>query len=162
MISPKTKDEEISFWSEKVGIVAPHNAQGRYIIRNIFNRIKSRSNLTPKELMEQLRNTTFSVEKFQGSDRDFIIGTIGVSSRMQLEKEEEFIYELNRFNVLTSRAKGKIVLIASSNFLNYLPRKRSAMENSSRIRQFVEMCQNEEDIQLNLMGQSLLIKFRYS
>ncbi|RMG33788.1 MAG: hypothetical protein D6732_11375 [Methanobacteriota archaeon] len=162
MISPQTPEEEIEFWSNQIGIVAPHNAQGRFIIRNIFNRINTISQLDAKRLMDQLRNTTFSVEKFQGSDRDLIIGTIGISSRLQLEKEEEFIYELNRFNVLTSRAKGKIILVASSNFLEYLPRKRVALENSARIRQFVNMCTNEKKLTVDINGNKIPITFKYS
>lgn len=162
MVSPQTKDEEREFWSEKIGIVAPHNAQGRFITRELFGRMKEKSKLSPDELMEQLRNTTFSVEKFQGSDRDFIIGTIGISSRMQLQKEEEFIYELNRFNVLTSRAKRKIVLIASENFLNYIPKRRTAMENAARIRLFADMCKNEETLCFNIGDMKIHTEVKFS
>ncbi len=130
--------EEKIFWQEKIGIIAPHNAQSRLIIRKLTEELHKRKMtlLDNNELMQLLRNTIFSVEKFQGSDRDFIIATIGVSSKDQLRAEEEFIYELNRFNVLTSRAKSKIVLISSRNFLDYVPNDRIIMEYASKIRSF--------------------------
>ncbi len=158
MIEPDSVQSEKEFWSTKIGIVAPHNAQGRLIVRKIYESLKDISNLQNEELMAELRNTTFSVEKFQGSDRDLIIGTIGISSRSQLEKEEEFIYELNRFNVLTSRAKGKIILVASNNFLNYIPKKRQSMKNASRIRNFVDMCTGKETILFK--NQPITVKYK--
>ncbi len=145
--NPRTVKEEKDVWRKGIGIVAPHNAHGRLIVRLIFDEIYELSKMSAEDLMDELRSTTFSVEKFQGSDRDFIIGTIGVSSKIQLQKEEEFIYQINRFNVLTSRGKSKIVLIVAQNFLNYLPRKREVLKNASRIRSFVEMCNVEEKIE---------------
>ncbi|MCH8906968.1 MAG: AAA family ATPase, partial [Candidatus Heimdallarchaeota archaeon] len=165
MIEPSTREEEIKFWTEKVGIVAPHNAQSRLIIQNIFMFMiaNNLSQLNEDELMEGLRGTIFSVEKFQGSDRDLIIGTIGISSKDQLRAEEEFIYELNRFNVLTSRAKSKVILICSQNFLKYFPMKREVMENSSKIKDYVEnYCDTSIafDLDISHLGRKS-IEFRY-
>ncbi|GAH11324.1 unnamed protein product, partial [marine sediment metagenome] len=71
MCNPKTEKEETLFWTEKLGVVAPHNAQGRLIIRRLFDELtnlkKRRSCLKNPDLMRQLRNTVYSVEKFQGS-----------------------------------------------------------------------------------------------
>jgi superfamily I DNA and/or RNA helicase len=50
-----------------------------------------------------------------------IIASIGLSDRDQLRKENEFIYNLNRFNVLTSRAKNKVILVCSEEFLEFHP-----------------------------------------
>ena len=66
----------------------------------------------------ELKKAIVSVEKFQGSDRSLIIATMGISDNDQLAAEEEFIYDLNRFNVLTSRAKSKVILLCSRNFLD--------------------------------------------
>lgn len=138
-------DEERHFWAEHLGIVSPHNAHGRLIARQLFDRLTAgggagpRTTLSPDALMESLRHTIYSVEKFQGSDRTCIIGSVGISSRDQLAAEEAFIYDLNRFNVLTSRAKDKIVLICSRNYLDYIPRDRDVMGYAARVRDFAEV-----------------------
>ncbi len=139
-LAVSSAEEEMHFWREHVGIVAPHNAQGRLITRRIFDRLTDGpsplTHLSAGELMASLRNTIYSVEKFQGSDRTFIIGSVGVSSRDQLGAEEEFIYDLNRFNVLTSRARQKMLLICSRNYLDFIPRDRDVMGYAARVRDF--------------------------
>ncbi len=148
MINPKTGKEETQFWKEKLGVVAPHNAQGRLIIRKIFDRLtedKNRlTNLENQELMRRLRNTVYSVEKFQGSDRDLIIASFGLSDKDQLDAESEFIYNLNRFNVLTSRAKYKLILVMSKKFLGFIPNDRTIMTQAAHIRKYAFSFCNEE------------------
>ena len=56
-------------------------------IRQLFSALRGVSALGEVELMERLVGTIYSVEKFQGSDRRFIIGTVGVSSMDQLAAE---------------------------------------------------------------------------
>ncbi len=148
MINPQTAEQEKDFWYSHVGIVAPHNSQSRLIIQLIFRELSQNdgTRLSDNELMNALKQTIFSVEKFQGSDRNFIIATIGISSKDQLLAEEEFIYDINRFNVLTSRAKSKIVLIASRNYINYIPKTREVMQSAARIRLFVEDFCNQSKI----------------
>lgn len=152
MINPQTMEQEKEFWYQHVGIVAPHNSQSRLIIQLIFRELSQNAGtrLSDNELMNALKQTIFSVEKFQGSDRNFIIATIGISSKDQLLAEEEFIYDINRFNVLTSRAKNKIVLIASRNYINYIPKTREVMQSAARIRLFVEnFCDQSKISQVN-------------
>jgi DNA polymerase III delta prime subunit len=163
MIEPKTEQEEDKFWKENVGVVAPHNAQGRTIIRRIFDEFSSRTLLPKPKLMELLKNTVYSVEKFQGSDRDLIITSIGLSDEDKINAEEEFIFNLNRFNVLTSRAKNKIIFISSNKFLRYIPENRKILENASKIYTFVEEFCNKE-IALEIKNESDIkekVRFRY-
>ncbi|KKM90222.1 hypothetical protein LCGC14_1240810 [marine sediment metagenome] len=140
MVQPKSKVQERLFWRETVGVVAPHNAQGRLIIRNLYDKLidpsKPLTHLNHSELMNLLLNTIYSVEKFQGSDRELIISSIGISDKDQLKAESEFIYNINRFNVLTSRAKSKIILIASKRFFKYTPNDRNIMEEAAHIRNY--------------------------
>jgi hypothetical protein len=135
-----TEAQERRFWSEELGIVAPHNAQGRLVTRAIYEALTRPdarcTTLGDEELMRCLRGTIYSVEKFQGSDRTFILGTVAISSRDQLAAEEAFIYDLNRFNVLTSRAKQKMVLLCSQAFLDYIPRDREVFSHAARVRDF--------------------------
>ncbi|MDP3278401.1 MAG: AAA domain-containing protein [Deltaproteobacteria bacterium] len=141
--------DERDFWQEHLGIVSPHNAQGRLIARTIYDRMtqpeQRKTFLSDGDLLQALRSTIYSVEKFQGSDRTLIIGSIALSSRDQLASEEAFIYDLNRFNVLTSRAKQKLVLLCSESFLDYVPRDREVFAFSARVRNFaLTFCNHEE------------------
>jgi len=140
MKHPQSEEEERMFWREDIGVVAPHNAQGRLIIRRVFDELtnskKPKTNLTSSELMYLLKSTIYSVEKFQGSDRELIISSIGISDKDQLNSESEFIYDINRFNVLTSRAKCKVILVASEKFLKFIPEERIIMEEAARIHKY--------------------------
>ena len=167
MKNPKTAEEERRFWRDDVGVVAPHNAQGRLIIRRAFDKLtsskKPKTNFSDSELMSLLRTTIYSVEKFQGSDRELIISSIGISDKDQLNAESEFIFKMNRFNVLTSRAKCKVILVASEKFLNYIPEERAIMADAAQIRKYAyKYCnksqtftiKDEKDIDEN-------VEFRY-
>ncbi|MEJ2248665.1 MAG: AAA domain-containing protein [Candidatus Lokiarchaeota archaeon] len=154
-----------NFWTEKLGVVAPHNAQGRLIIRNIHELLVNNdlNDLDDNELMAYLKQTVYSVEKFQGSARDFIIASIGISAQDQLLSEEEFIYDLNRFNVLSSRARAKFVLICSQNYLNYIPNDQELMQTAAKIRRFaLNYCSEEKIIEIrNDKSNKKEIKFHF-
>jgi superfamily I DNA and/or RNA helicase len=79
-----------------------------------------------------------------------IIASIRISDKGQLKAEEEFIYDLNRFNVLTSRAKSKAILVCSENFLDYLPKRHQIMESVEKIRKFTyDFCNNSKSINIS-------------
>jgi hypothetical protein len=162
MINPRNETEEKRFWAEMVGVVAPHNAQGRTIIRNVFQLFEMITNLPKSELMQHLKETVYSVEKFQGSDRDLIICSIGLSDEDKLQMEDEFIYNLNRFNVLTSRAKSKLIFISSDKFVEYIPDEREILKESSQIYRFVkEYCKNEITLNIKTGNYEELLKVRF-
>jgi hypothetical protein len=156
-------ERERWFWTEGIGVVAPHNAQGRQIIQRIKGLMEGVSHLEDDELDRLLRTTVYSVEKFQGSDRVFIIASMGISARDQLMAEEEFIFGLNRFNVLTSRAKQKMLLLCSRTFLDHIPRDREIMAQASRIRAYaLEFCSQEAPLTvLNEQDAVETISWRY-
>lgn len=158
MIAPQNIKEERVFWKEKIGVVAPHNAQGRTIIRRIFDVLHTKTHLSQMQLMEYLKQTVYSVEKFQGSDRDLIITSIGLSDIDKISAEEEFIYDLNRFNVLTSRAKHKLIFVSSEEFLRYIPEDRKVLEHASKVYLFVEEFCNKK---INLILKNEKIEFRF-
>jgi DNA polymerase III delta prime subunit len=163
--APTTDIDEIHFWEEQIGIVAPHNAQGRTVIQQIYSELTTQNltKLTQDKLIDALKRTIYSVEKFQGSDRDLIIATIGVSDKDQLQAEESFIYDLNRFNVLTSRAKSKVILICSKNYLDYIPRDQYIMDYAARMRKYIyNFCGNYKNLNiLNEKGCVEEIKIRW-
>ena len=163
MMDPKNKREERRFWSQRVGVVAPHNAQGKIIIQKVFDHFQVLTQFTHPQLMEFLKSTIYSVEKFQGSDRDLIITTIGLSDKDKINSEEEFIYDLNRFNVLTSRAKHKVIFVSSDEFLRYIPEDRKVLEQASKIYLYVkEFCNMKMTFILkNESKNDELLEFRF-
>jgi hypothetical protein len=167
MVAPATAAEEENFWEEKVGIVAPHNAQGRIIIRRIYDALAGTSPrktlLAPADLMARLKATVYSVEKFQGSDRELIVASYGISDRDQIAAEEEFIYDLNRFNVLTSRAKHKVVVICSKTLLSYIPADRVVMSYAEKLHTYAFQYCNDAITLLpkNELGIIEAIEFRW-
>ena len=163
MVEPINEDEEKSFWSRKVGVVSPHNAQGRAIIQKIMEVVSSFTKLDKSLLMDYLRNTVYSVEKFQGSDRDLIITSIGLSDVDKIGEECEFIFDINRFNVLTSRAKNKLIFVSSREFLRYVPEDRTVIEHAAKINYYVKKyCNKKMNLTIPLEdGSKTQIKFRY-
>lgn len=160
-ISPQSESDEIHFWQHTVGIVAPHNAHANLISRNILWALSSRSKLTQAKLKENLDTTIYSVEKFQGSDRSVIIGSMGVSSLEQLQSEEEFLYNINRFNVLISRAKHKMIFICSQNFAQYVPQKRELMNAAHQVRKYTDqICNTHQDVVITLNQENHSVSLR--
>ena len=133
-----TADGFYHFWENNLGIVAPHNSQCNLIIQRLLDYF-SETNLplTIDEIRDTISNSITSVEKFQGGARNIIISTVGISSIDQLKSEEDFIYDLTRFNVISSRAKQKFIFITSQNYLQYLPNDKDLMDNISIIRNIV-------------------------
>ena len=131
------------------------------MIHSELNRLEL-TKLSSSDLMQALKGTIFSVEKFQGSARSLIIGTIGVSSKDQLMAEEEFLYELTRFNVLTSRAKCKFILICSKNFIDYYPSDNEVLENSTKIRNLaINFCNTENSFNFDLNDEEYPVIHRW-
>ncbi|WP_371805244.1 DEAD/DEAH box helicase [Candidatus Lokiarchaeum ossiferum] len=151
----RDENEERKFWQEAIGVVAPHNAQGRLIILKIFQALTDPKDtltfLSNTELMDLLKSSIYSVEKFQGSDREFILATFGLSDKDQLRAEDEFIYDLNRFNVLTSRAKSKIIVLCSQEFLDYIPDDREIMDQAAQTRNYaLDFCNHETSMKVEI------------
>ena len=163
----KSEDEERNFWEKDVGVVSPHNAQGRLIIRHVFDELTNSTSrqtfLKDSELMKLLKATIYSVEKFQGSDRELIVSSIGISDKDQLNAESEFIYNQNRFNVLTSRAKCKVILVASERFLKFIPQERTVMQEAAQIHKYAyKYCNKSKKVKIiNENNIEEIVKFRY-
>ena len=162
-LQPQTPEQELDFWEDKVGVVSPHNAQGTRIINMLRVALRGVTHLDAERLDRALRQTIYSVEKFQGSDRALIIGSMGVSSVDQLRAEERFIYGLNRFNVLTSRARQKVILLCSRAYLDYIPSDRHVQAAAARIRSFaLDLCDQRRELDVfDERGDALTLSWRW-
>lgn len=98
--------------SESIGIVTPHNAQKGLL----NNAIKKHA---PGVDIESIDIET--VERFQGGERDIMILNATVSDPDFIDKESEFLLNLNRLNVAMSRMKKKLIVITSSAIFDHIP-----------------------------------------
>jgi uncharacterized protein len=80
-----------------VRIVAPYNAQVA----------------TLQQRLPDFANVIGTVDKFQGQEAPIVIYSMTSSSADDAPRGMEFLYNLNRLNVATSRAQALVVLVAS-------------------------------------------------
>nr|CCE69485.1 TPA: DNA helicase related protein [Pyrococcus abyssi GE5] len=92
-----------------VGVVVPYRAQKR-LIRSLVN------------------VQVDTVERFQGGERDIIIVSMTSSDPSYLLKVMDFLYDPNRLNVAGSRAREKLILIASRNLFTLSARDLDTFE----------------------------------
>jgi superfamily I DNA and/or RNA helicase len=124
------------FWNKRLGLVTPHRAQIA-TIRNLLG------DLAPGEA-ESGAILVDTVDRFQGQERDLIIGCYVVSDKDFIAGEEDFILDARRFNVTLTRAKAKFILLLSRALLAYLPAEKKTAESAAHLQLFVErFCERE-------------------
>ncbi|MGK5023092.1 AAA domain-containing protein [Janthinobacterium sp. LB2P10] len=105
-------DEDV-FWKEGIGIVTPHRAQQAMIIAELTKIFPTSSPLL-------IRDAVDTVERFQGQQRNIILVSFALGDTDAIATEEEFLLSLNRFNVMISRARAKVVVVVSRQVLDHL------------------------------------------
>jgi superfamily I DNA and/or RNA helicase len=78
------------------------------------------------------------VERFQGQQRDVIIGSFGLGDPDLIRAEDEFLYSLNRFNVMASRARAKLVVLTTRSLVDHLADDSEVLEESRLLKNFAE------------------------
>lgn len=119
------------FWDRAIGIVTPHRAQMSRIVTRL-------QELFPDDDPEKIRAAVDTVERFQGQQRDVVIASFGVGDPDLIRSEDEFLYSLRRFNVLASRARAKLIVLASQSLIDHLPNDADVLEESRLLKRFVE------------------------
>ena len=87
---------------------------------------------------EGLYESVDTVERFQGQERMVMIASLGLGDLDQIRGEEEFLYSLNRFNVIASRAQAKFILVASRALIDHIPSDAKVMRQSALIKHFAD------------------------
>jgi DNA replication ATP-dependent helicase Dna2 len=132
------------FWCKGIGIVTPHRAQQALIVarlQQIFGPLG-----VPPEL---IRNAVDTVERFQGQQRDVIIASFALGDQDAIHDEDEFLMSLNRFNVMTSRARAKLITLVTQEVVNHLSGELEVLRQSRLLKVFVEsFCTNSRPIRL--------------
>jgi len=139
------------FWDRAVGVVTPHRAQ----MAKTVGRLQEIFDGDPSEA---IRSAVDTVERFQGQQRDVIIASFGVGDPDIITAEDEFLYNLNRFNVLTSRARAKLIVLVSRSVLEHLSDDAEVLNDSRLLKLFAETyCVEPETIELGYYADSQLV-----
>lgn len=134
--------EAKAFWEKAVGVVTPHRAQ----MAKVVGRLRQ---IFPNDPAEQIYAAVDTVERYQGQQRDIIIASFGIGDPDLIRAEDEFLYSLNRFNVLTSRARAKVIVLSPQSLLQHLSDDIQVLEESRLLKMFSEFyCNDSHQIQL--------------
>ena len=132
------------FWQKAVGVVTPHRAQQGLIaarLMSVFN--------ATGQLAEAVRDAVDTVERFQGQQRDVIIASYTLGDPDQIAEEDEFLLSLNRFNVIASRARAKLVVLVSQEILSHLSHEIDVLRDSRLLKVYAEsFCNNVRPMEL--------------
>ncbi|HEV2883095.1 MAG TPA: AAA domain-containing protein [Pyrinomonadaceae bacterium] len=140
-----TRYTEQGFWDKAVGVVTPHKAQMAKVNRRL-------QEVFPGHSAESIRSAIDTVERFQGQQRDIIIASFGLGDPDIISTEDEFLYNLNRFNVLTSRSRAKLIVFLTWSMLEHLSNDIEVLEESRLLKQFADsFCVDAGKLRLGLV-----------
>lgn len=109
----------------------------------------------PSHPAEYIRNAVNTVERFQGQQRDVIIASFGIGDPDIIRSEDEFLYSLNRFNVLTSRARAKLIVLVTRTLLEHLSNDVDVLRESRLLKKFAEsFCTQHLPVQVGFIKNS--------
>jgi hypothetical protein len=120
------------FWAKGIGVVTPHRAQQALTVTKLQHLFQGAA--TP----DQIRASVDTVERFQGQQRDVMIATFALGDPDAIRDEDEFLMSLNRFNVMASRARAKLVVLISQEVVNHLPHNMDVLRESALLKTYAE------------------------
>ena len=106
-------------------IVSPYNAQVNFLKASLDTKLN-----------------IGTVDKFQGQEAAVVIYSMTSSSPEDAPRGMEFLYNPNRFNVATSRAKALCVLVGSPELLEPACKTPKQMQMANGFCRFSEMARN--------------------
>ncbi len=124
---------EADFWSKGVGVVTPHRAQQALIVTKLQRLFQPHGSAAP-----QIRQAVDTVERFQGQQRDVMLATFALGDPDAIGDEDEFLMSLNRFNVMVSRSRAKLIVLVSQEIVNHLPRDMDVLKESALLKTYAE------------------------
>lgn len=115
-----------------VGVVAPHRAQGSLTVTHLGALLRPVGGT-----YAEVRGAVDTVERFQGGQRDVIIASFGLGDPDLIASEDEFLYDLKRFNVMVSRARAKVIVLLSRSVLHHLANDQNVARASGLLKAYV-------------------------
>jgi len=130
------------FWAQAIGVVTPHRAQMSKIVARL-------QQVFPSHDAGSIWSAVDTVERFQGQQRDIIIASFGLGDPDLIRLEDEFLYSLNRFNVMASRSRAKLIVFTTRSLIDHLSNDIEILEESRLLKSFAEsFCQNPVPMKL--------------
>lgn len=120
------------FWARGVGVVTPHRAQQALVVSGLQRLFG------PTVPPSTIRESVDTVERFQGQQRDVMIATFALGDPDAISDEDEFLLSLNRFNVMASRARAKLIVFVSRQVVDHLSSDPEVLRGSALLKTFVE------------------------
>jgi hypothetical protein len=111
--------------AEGLGVVVPHRAQ-RVALRAAYPELR----VVDPETGETLRDAIDTVERYQGEEREVILVSATESDPDYLQTSAAFLLDPRRLTVALSRAKKKMVLVASRAVFAYFSTDEALLQNS--------------------------------
>lgn len=134
--------DDSMFWEKGVGIVTPHKAQQALIVSRL-------QQIFPNICPDLIRNAVDTVERFQGQQRDVIIASFALGDEDAIKDEDEFILGLNRFNVMASRPRAKLITLLSEELVNFLSGDVAVLRDSKLLKIYADSyCNRERNMSL--------------
>lgn len=118
-------------WDNGLGIVTPHRAQRSLLVAGLTNAF-------PAVESRLLNDAVDTVERFQGQERHAILASYAVGDPDTISQEEEFLQSLNRFNVLATRAKSKLIVVITDDVLAHIASDLEVIRGSRLIKSFAD------------------------
>lgn len=115
-----------------LGVVTPHRAQRSAVIEAIL------ASGVGRGFEDEVAASVDTVERFQGQQRDVMIASFGMGDPDAIAGEEEFLFSLNRFNVIVSRARAKMIVLASRNLVSRLPADVGVLRASHLLKNYLD------------------------
>lgn len=141
-----TRPDAKQFFEKSVGVVTPHRAQQSLIISYLTRAFAD----SPDVTTEMIRGCVDTVERFQGQERDTIIATFALGDPDSISDEDEFLLSLNRFNVMASRARAKLIVIVSDEITTHLSRDAEVLRESALLKRLVSTyCDIDHELTLS-------------
>ncbi len=137
--------DESSFWKFAVGVVTPHRAQQSKIVQRL-------QMVFPHHPADKIRDAVDTVERFQGQQRQVILASFGLGDPDMIQSEDEFLYSLNRFNVLASRSQAKLIVFTTRTLVDHLSNDSDVLKESRLLKRYAEtFCNKEQPLNLGYL-----------
>jgi hypothetical protein len=107
-------ETDLSFWSKRLLVVAPHHIQ-RQVVRS---NLQDEKNNWYWPWDDQVPPSIDTVERAQGREFDSVVIDFGIMDPFRIAREVKFLYNRNRLNVAQSRARCKCVLFIADQLLD--------------------------------------------
>jgi hypothetical protein len=142
----------LEFWQKAVGVVTPHRAQQGLIIGRLQRLFGADS-----VIAAVIRNAVDTVERFQGQQRDVILASYALGDPDAIATEDEFLMSLNRFNVMASRARAKLIVLVSREVVDHLASDLEVLRESRLLKLYVEsFCRDPRPMTLGYLDRGTI------